>query len=447
MADVRPFRGLRYNPAITHHLDDVLSPPFDVVSPAEQEALHQRSRHNVLHLELGERQATDTDQDNWYGRARALLHGWLQEQALVREPQPAFYLSRHSFRSDGRDYQRWELYAQVRLEEWDRKVVLPHEFTLPGAKVDRLHLLRAVQTNVSPIYSLYPDPSGAIGRLLEAQTQQTPVATVTGWRDTAFTVWAVTDPAVTGPISAALKDTRLYIADGHHRYETALNYRNERRAAGGGSADEAYNFVMMGLTSASDPGLVVLPIHRMVRNLSATGVQTLLRSVQREWDVQYVPLRPAHLATDLPALLAQVGEGATQTPRFAIYGLEWGTALLIQPKDPAALLARLPATMAAPLRTLDISLLHEVVLHGYLGIGRDAADVERALLFSHEPAETVAAVESGTAQFAILINPTRVQQLVDVADAGEKMPQKSTFFFPKLPTGLVLRPAEDSLGD
>lgn len=444
MADVRPFRGLRYNQSFASHLDDVLAPPFDVVSAEEQKALHDRSPHNVIRIELGETQAADTDADNRYTRARDLLQRWLAEGALQQDDRPAFYLSRHTFRHDGQERSRWELYTQVRLEEWDKKVVLPHEFTLPGAKSDRLNLLRATRTNVSPVYSLYPDAGGSLGGLLQAQAQGQPVAQVSGWKDTAFTVWAITDPAVVGQIIAALQDTRLYIADGHHRYETALNYRNERRAQGGGDADEGYNFVLMALTAVDDPGLLVLPIHRLVRGLDAGRIQTLLTKLNQEWRLEHLPLRPARVAEDLPAVLRAL-DGAAEEPAFAIYGLEWGSAILARPKSVADLRSRLPQSMAEPLKQLDLSVLHEVVLHGYLGIGREPADVERALTFTHLAAEAVAAVESGNAQLAILVNPTRVQQMVDVADAGEKMPQKSTFFFPKLPTGLVLRPVEEAV--
>lgn len=440
MADVRPFQGLRYSQSISQHLDAVLAPPFDVVSPDEQRALLARDAHNVIAVELGEIRPTDSDGDNRYTRAAGLLRDWQAEGAMTREAAPAFYLSRHTFRHEGQEHTRWELYCQVRLEEWEKKVVLPHEFTLPGAKVDRLHLLRATRTNTSPVYSLYRDADGSLMSVLKAQAQGAPAAEVKGWKDTDFTVWAITDPAVTGQISTLLKDRSLYIADGHHRYETALNYRNERRAAGGGEGDEGYNFVLMALTAVEDPGLLVLPLHRLVRGQSAETISTLLAKLQQDWNLQHVPLRPGKHDQDLPGVLTALGSDGV--PRFAIYGLEWGSAIVVEPKSVQGLRDRLPAGMAQPLRQLDLSVLHEVVLHTYLGIGREPADVEKALKFNHIASEAAAAVDAGEADLAILVNPTRVQQMVDVADAFEKMPQKSTFYFPKLPTGLVLRPVE-----
>lgn len=437
MADVRPFRGLRYGAAFIPQLHKVLAGPFDVVSPEEQRTLYAQSPFNIVRIELGEARPGDTPSDNRYTRAAALLQSWLRDGTLVHDQQEAFYLSRHTFRKDGREYARWELYAQVRLEEWEKRVVLPHEHTLPGAKEDRLNLLRAVKTNVSPVYGLYPDADGAVTRLLEAQAAGAPLAQVAEWRDTSFQVWAITSAAATRAISDALRDRRLYIADGHHRYETALNYRNERRAAGAGEGDEGHNFVLMALTAVQDPGLLVLPLHRLLRRLPPERLRDLPARLEADWHVERVPAHGRDPAAALQRLAA-----ARPLPCFALYGLEAGMALVIRPRALEALRALLPEGMAPPLKALDLSLLHEVVFHRYLGIGRDGADVERSLGYEHEAAEALRAVDAGAYQLAVLVNATRVEEMVAVADAGEKMPQKSTFFYPKLPTGLVLRPVE-----
>jgi len=438
VADVRRFRGLRYGPAFQSTLNQVIAPPFDVISPAEQRALHAQSPHNIIRVELGEMLPADTDDDNRYTRARALLQQWLAEQAMVLDATPSFYLSRHTFRLEGETHTRWELYCQVRLEEWDKKVVLPHEFTLPGAKVDRLHLLRAAKTNVSPVYSVYNDADGAVAGLLAPHATGAPLLTVRDFRDASFQVWAINDPAATAAISQALAGQPLYIADGHHRYETALNYRNERREAGAGAGDEPHNFVLMALTAVADPGLVVLPLHRLLRGLSGEALAGLMGGLDQDWMVERIACPPnADIAPVMQRLRAAAAE-----PTFALYGVEPGVILMVRPKSSVALRGMLPAGMAEPLKQLDLSLLHELLFHRYLGIGRTPADVERALGFEPLAAEALRAVDSGAYQIAVLVNATRVQQMVDVADAGEKMPQKSTFFFPKLPTGLVLRPAE-----
>ncbi|MSQ28446.1 MAG: DUF1015 domain-containing protein [Dehalococcoidia bacterium] len=441
MADVRPFRGLRYRTG--EPLGAVLAPPYDVIGPAEQEALYAASPHNVIRVELG-RTEPNLAGDNRYTRARDFLSAWTKQGVLVRDHEPAFYLVRHAFSLDDNERARWELLAQVRLAEWHEGVVMPHEFTLPEPKVDRLNLLEATRTNTSHIYCLYRDPEGSAANLLERATAAAPAFGEPAWRDASLTVWAVRDPRLTAGLRAFFSGACLYIADGHHRYETALGYRRTHLAETGldGTGDQGSNFVFMALTSISDPGLVVLPIHRMARGMSAAQLEALRMGLEREWNAETVPVAHAPSEADLHRVEGRLTAGAGQAPRFALFGLTPGSALVVTPKDLDSLRARLPDSSPA-LRELDLTLLHQVLIHGYLGIGRDAAQVERALSFTHHASEAAESVRVGASQLAILVNPTRVDQLIAVAEIGEKMPQKSTFFYPKLPTGLVMRPLED----
>lgn len=443
MADVRPFRGLRYRTAPEGSLAALLAPPYDVIGSAEQEALYAASPHNVIRVELG-RTEPNLPGDNRYTRARDFLSRWTAEGALTREPEPAFYVVRHAFRMDGRGRARWELLAQVRLAEWQEGVVMPHEFTLPEPKVDRLNLLQTTRTNISHIYCLYRDPEGKAAELLARAATAAPTFAEPKWRDASLSVWVVTDPELVAALRDFFGPTRLYIADGHHRYETALGYRRDRLAEAGGRAtgDEGFNFVFMALTSISDPGLVVLPIHRIVRGLTAAQMDALRTGLQREWATEAIPMGNPASAADLRRVEDRLAAGAERAARFALFGLAPGSALVVTPKDTDALRSRLPDS-SPTLRQLDLTLLHQVVLHGYLGIGRAAAQVEAALSFTHHAPEAVASVQAGRSQLAILVNPTRVEQLIAVAEAVEKMPQKSTFFYPKLPTGLVMRPLQD----
>ena len=447
MADVRPFRGLRFGPQAGADLAALLAPPFDVISPQEQDLLHLQSPYNVVRLELGKTSPEDTVENSRYSRARALLAAWVRKGILIREDKPALYLCLHTFRQGGAARARWELLAQVRLAEWEERVVLPHEFTLPGPKVDRLDLLRATQTNISHIYAVYRDPDGALATVLEEQAGVSPVPLmeVAHWRDASFAVWAIDDADVIAHIRAHLASARLYIVDGHHRYETALAYRREQRAVRPDSTgEEGFNNVFMSLTSLADPGLAVLPIHRMVRGLSQAQFDGLRAGLAREWELERLSLPLSGGEIDTRPLLEQLAKAGAAAPIFALYGLEPGAMLLLRPRSVQQLQARLPRDWPDALRTLDLSLLHDVILHGYLAIAREAAHVEAALGFTHDAGEALTQVRTGAYQLAILVNPTRVDQLVEVAEAGDKMPQKSTFFYPKLPAGLVMRPLEET---
>lgn len=420
MAQVRPFRGLRYT-AQAGNLTDLVAPPFDVISPQEQEALHSRNPHNIVRVELGETRPSDSETDNRYTRAAGLLQDWIKTGVLRREDQPAMYLCRHDFRHSGRSYIRWELLVQVKLEPWENRVVLPHEHTLPEAKTDRLNLVRATRTNVSPVYCLYRDDSGELDALLKAQAKNAPKAEVPQWREEGFAFWSLTDPAAVAAVQTHLDGQRIYIADGHHRYETALNYQRESGA----------DHLMIALTSLSDPGLLVLPLHRLVRRVSDGQLEALLQGIAHEWVTSRMPV------SELARLLS------VRSPRrFVVYGLEPGKLVVITPRDRTALLEGIPVDWAEPLRQLDLSLLHSVIIHGYLGIGKEPKEIEDALGFAHEAEEAVRQVDSGAYQLAVFVNPTAVEEMVAVAQAGEKMPQKSTFFYPKLPTGLVLNPLD-----
>ena len=443
MAEVLPFRGLRYNQQLPGGLNAQLAPPFDVISPTLQEDLYQRSPHNVVRLELGLTKPSDTDADNRYTRAQTQLYEWLQQEVLVQEATPAYYVCRHQFWLDGAQHVRWELLAQIRLASWEEGVVLPHERTLPEAKTDRLHLLRATETNISPVFSLYRDAEGELSSLLESTTAAAPIAQVDEWHDASFTIWGITDPAIQRKVQDFFAAGQLYIADGHHRYETALNYREERRSASGGNEQAGYNYVFMSLTRLEDQGLTVLPIHRLVRALPQERLDRMITSLADEWETERLPLQDASL--DLPYCLERLRTLGEDGPAFTIYGATPGEALIVRPRDRASLLRRLPEQLSDRLRDLDLTLLHQIIIHGYMGIGQEAHEIEATLSFTHDAHEAIETVQQGTRQLAILVNPTRAPQIVAIAEAGETMPQKSTFFYPKLPTGLLMRPVENAL--
>lgn len=423
MADVRPFRALRYDPALVEPAATI-APPYDVISPDLQQQLYARSPHNIIRIEYGEQTAADTPTNNRYTRAADDLGAWRSDGVLRSENIPALYHYRLSFKWDGKSYTRDHVFGAVRLEEWAKGVVKPHEHTLSGPKQDRLELLRTARTQVSPVYCLYQERSN------------TKVPRVTGdvlydfdADDQHHTLSAITADGDVKALERLLADSDFYIADGHHRYETALAYRDECRAAATNwTGEEPENFVLMAMTEASDPGLLVLPTHRLVHRPLLSGGLDHIRTL---FDV-----------TDIGGASDTVIMRLDNTPqdetRFAAVGLEPGRAHLLTIRDRAAAEALMPAHESAPWKRLDVNVLQFAVLEAAFGIDESALKAGGAVSYIQSPDEAAAAVIAGTASAAFLLNATPVDQIIAVSDVNGRMPQKSTYFYPKLPTGLVL---------
>jgi uncharacterized protein (DUF1015 family) len=437
LADVRPFRGLRYRPGVAANLADLLAPPFDVISPETQRFLLRRHPANVVRLELGEERTDDTPNDNRYTRAGATLDRWLAEGILTVDAEPAFYLYDQEFFQGGRLLHRRSLLARVRLEPWAKGVVRPHEHTLIAPKEDRLQLLRHCRTSFSPVFALYRDSDGRLGAAASQAASAAPLAQTREPGGEAHTLYSLADEASIGAISDLFRDRTLYIADGHHRYETALAYREERRAADW-SGEEPENFVFMALTAAEDAGLVVLPIHRVIR------LPAIPDDLPARFEGLFLveDLGPVRTGVPLRDALARLSEAGSRGPAYVAVGPGPDRMRLLVARDPEALRASLPPGTPPVWRALDVALLQYAVLEGLLGI--DAARLARgdALEYTEDAAEALRAVASGRVPLAFLVNATPVEQILAAADAGERMPQKSTFFYPKLATGLVMYPLD-----
>ena len=257
MAEIHPFRGVRYNQSLVKDLSTVICPPYDIITPQLQQELYHRSEYNFVRIEYGRELPQDTAMDNRYTRSAATLEQWLEQGVLMVDQAPAIYLHDHYFNYRGKEFRRRSITACVRLEEWDKMVIRPHEGTLAKPTNDRLSLLWACQANASPILALFEDQGQQVYSLLAAQEQSQPIISLSGANGERHNVWAITEPEVVGQICSSLAHQPLYIADGHHRYESALTYRRERRACSlPVSGDEAFNFVMMTLVDFSDPGLI-----------------------------------------------------------------------------------------------------------------------------------------------------------------------------------------------
>lgn len=433
MADVRPFRGLRFQEDVAGSIAAALCPPYDVVTPQQQRALYARSPYNAVRLEFALTEGGDSPSDNRYTRAATLLHAWLRQGALARD-EPSWYVYDQDFEHRGRRHTRRAFFARVRLHEWDERVALPHEHTLPKPKEDRLQLLRACRVNLSPVLALYRDSSAVRESIEEAagDTSAVPVADVLDLDGQRHRLQRL---AANDPLGRLFRDRSLYVIDGHHRYETALAYRNERRASSSTwSGEEGENFVMMALIAHNDPGLVVLPTHRLL-NLPALPSDFRDRLAQH-FDVDQIDSDHS----DWPAIEERLRDAGHEGMAIAVFGDRGRLRLIAKAREPD--LDRLMTDAPDSWRRLDTAVLQRLILKGILDVDqRDSAGYE--LSFIHDGAEALRLVERGECALAFLLNPTPVETVLNVADARERMPQKTTFFYPKVPTGLVMNPLDD----
>ena len=437
MAEIRPFRGLRYQVSHVRDLATVISPPYDIISPQEQRALYARSPYNVVRLEFAQEGPTDSDTDNRYTRAAADLRRWAAEGILAYDERPALYVYDQDFHHQGTPYRRRCLLARVRLEEWAAGVVRPHENTMARPKEDRLRLLRATRANLSPVLALYRDQDRRIAQTLDEALAGKAPAAVAELGDDRHTVWAIDDDAALASLAALFESRPFYIADGHHRYETALNYRRERREARPAwTGDEPDNFVLTGLTAAEDPGLLVLPIHRLVQfpPLDEDPLQTLARhaSIER---VEGATDDPDAALEQLLALMAERGRSASV---FGLCGPGAERLSLVTVEDAKGLVQRLCPDCPAEWRDLDVAVLHFALLGMVLRINPDPIEEGGAVTTIDDARQAYQAVRDGSYSAAFLLNAVPVAQVLAIADAGRRMPRKSTFFHPKLATGLVI---------
>ena len=424
MADVQPFRGIRFDADKGLDLSRLLCPPYDIISGDLQRSLHDSDPHNAIRLEFGLDSAGDSDDSNRYTRAADLLDEWLSSGVLKREERPAFYVMREEFEHHGARLQRHSIIARVGLEELTAEVIIPHERTSPAPKRDRHALLTATQANLSPIMSIYRDRTGSIAGLIYAATAGAPLAEATH-ADVNITLWSIHDEAEVASITAALVDAPIYLADGHHRYETALRYRDEQRRAGAG--DGPHDYVMMSLLEITMPSIVVLPYHRLLRGLSEEQAEDLWRRVRDSFDVQPVDVSGGDAAAALEQRLAALAPGS-----FSLGVLVEGDAsayvltLRVPPPPTSPALARCVAWIVAN-RLVSPVLVSEA----------DAVD-SGSLYYTHNTTEVTRCIEQGHFQVGFVLPQVPLDLFEEVVLSGGLMPIKSTYFIPKLPTGLVI---------
>jgi uncharacterized protein (DUF1015 family) len=422
---IEPFAAMVFNLARCGELKNLIAPPYDLIDAARQAELYARSPWNVVRLELN-READS------YAAAAATLQQWVADRILERTARPALYFYTQSFNLDGRRLKRNGLIARVRLEEFATGRILPHERTFPKAKEDRLRLLTATRANISPIFGLYPSETANLEKLLESVAARPPSLEVVDDLGIANQIRAIDSPDEIAAVQSALAGARILIADGHHRYETALEYRRRRRAAENNPAEtRPYDYVMMTLVAFNDPGLVILPTHRVARHLSAAAIASFATRARETFEVDQFSEHSA-----MRSALTARGRGALG---IALRGDRWFRILRL--KSWEALATALPEA-PEQVRDLDVSILHAMVLDRIFAIKSEEVRQGGNLEYTIDAGGAIAAVASGAADGAFLMNPPTVQDVEWVSNAGATMPEKSTYFHPKLLTGIVINPLD-----
>jgi uncharacterized protein (DUF1015 family) len=448
MASITPFRALRYDPKRVSP-QDVVTQPYDKITPAMRDAYYAASPYNLARIILGKPEPSDDANNNPYSRAAGFFHAWRRQGVFLQDVLPSIYLYAQSFTAPGTAIQmeRRGFIALGRVEDYSAGVVFRHELTLSKPKADRLHLLRATRAHFGQIFMLYSDPGNEIEGVLS--TDAPPDTEVRDEYGVRHLIWKISDPALLNLVQGKMRDKKLIIADGHHRYETALNYRNERRSTAADSSrgfprqyssekeyvdrqkDEIapYELAMMTFVNMDSPGLLILPTHRVVHGLQSFSSENLRASAGAYFNVTRVD--GSLDAARASSLLHQSGQAGTAF--LAV--VKDGAFLLERPKTSSA---RAFAGLSARQQALDLVRLHKCVLEGALGLSEESIRNQENIRYVRDAAEAMEQVRSGECNVAFLTNSARMEQVRDVAFADEVMPQKSTDFFPKLLSGFTI---------
>ncbi|MHB1458956.1 MAG: DUF1015 domain-containing protein [Armatimonadota bacterium] len=426
MATVRPFRGVMYNQKKVGNLNDVVTPPYDVISPVDQQAYYDRNPYSVVRLILP-KEDESAGPTSKYESSASYLNKWLDDGILQRDDNPALYAIRQQYEINGEVKQRLGFTCLVKLEDYSQGTVLPHENILAKPMDDRLNMLRFTMSNYDSVFGLYADRETET--ILGKEIQPTPDAFATDKDGVLCELWKISDTNAISGIMKALEKQSILIADGHHRYAAALAFRDEmRKSAGTINLEAPYEYVMMTLVSLDDPGLVVLPTHRMIRNLESFNASAFINQLSEHFEI-------SEIAAD--TLTQSVEALFSKGHAFGLcIGRKAYTVMLKPNVRPEELIA---TPGSAALKNLDVTILHTLILDRYLGIGSKQMAAQSNLTYTRSADEAIRLMDEGTYQMAFLMNPTRVSEVRAIAASGEKMPQKSTFFYPKLLAGMIIR--------
>ena len=443
MALVQPFRAYRYNPALAPS-EKVLTQPYDKITPAMQEKYYAADPHNLISIEKGRTGKDDTPQNNVYTRGAANLQSWIAEKVIQQDPAPAFYAYTQEYQVPGTALSRTRrgFIGLGKLEEYSANVIFRHEHTLSGPKADRLELLRHTRTHTGQLFMLYSESQRQVDAVLEeVQSSQTPVTQMTDEYRVIHRLWLIADSNRIATIQRAMADQKLVIADGHHRYETSLNFRNESRTRSGKLVPEApYEYSMMTFINIRSEGLTILPTHRLVANLRDFSWSAVRRYLEPWFATEVFAFESPALRDEASSKFQRQLSASKSKRAIGVYPKHenHANAFYLLTLRPEADLAQILPGLSPLQRELDVVLLHQGILEPALGITPHAVASEANLSYEREASVALDAVDRGTAQIAFLLNPVDVDLVVEVATAGEVMPQKSTDFYPKLMSGITM---------
>ena len=420
MAEIKGMPGLRFT-AKSGEISELCCPPYDIISDEQREGYIARNEHNVIRLELPRG-------EDMYNKAGQVLNDWLND-GILSQDEDSIYIYEEEFTANRQTKKIKGFICRVKLEEFSKGIVLPHEETLSKAKEDRLNLMKATGCNFSQIYSLYIDNGNRTRPKIDHLSAGAPEKEFADEAGVIHRMWRCSDPAQIAAVAGDFAGRKLYIADGHHRYETAINYRNYLRENGLAKEGDACDYVMMMLVEMDNEGLVVFPTHRLIRDLEGFDEAKMFEAASEYFDVS----DHEGLGGIEPTLETYYRKGSKA---YAYYsgGDSWKLLVL---RDGGAMKKIMPDCSDA-LRNLDVSVLHTLVLERSLGIDKANMAAQKNLTYTRSFDEAIEGVKDGKYQAAFILNPTRVSEIGEVAAAGEKMPQKSTYFYPKLITGLVM---------
>lgn len=448
MPTIEAFRGLRYDLGHVGSLSDVVTPPYDVISPEFQDELYKKHPANFIRLELNREEPGDNEHSNKYSRAAKFLRNWRNEGVMQLDPDPALYVYHQTFEAAGQTFTRRGFMTRVKLERFGQGKIYPHEETHSGPKADRLLLTKATKANLSQIFGLYPDPANEAQNLLEAAVEGKTPLTATDHLGVVHRLWPVTDVRTIGAVAAIMDAKPMFIADGHHRYETACNYKDELAAAGNLTPTHPANYVLTQCVSMNDPGLLVLPTHRLFRGVHAITSVELAAKLQGNFIT-----RPIGHGPDQAAALWQEIAGAGLQNKLAFYTAQDDTwTLALATEAGMTQLGKLASEHSTDWQGLGVSILHRLVMENLLGLN----DLPKPM-YVHSVQEVVDNLKSGDKagrdatgqmgtggrfELAALVMPATVDHVRLISEHGERMPAKSTYFYPKLLGGMVVHPLE-----
>ena len=434
MATIKPFKGIRYNPEKIKNFDTVISQPYDRVRYGLQDEYYNLSDYNIVRIIKGKEFESDNAENNVYTRAKDFLNTWLEEGILIQEEEPALYVYHQSFHlPNGSEVTRKAFITAFELAEFDEGIVLPHERTHAGPKVDRLNLTRATETYFGNIFMLYPDPQNKVDALLAKAIDRDPDIQTKELheKDVLHKVWVVTEQKIIDAVVDEMAPKRnLIIADGHHRYETALTYREEMREKNPDAPATAwFNYRMTAMVSMSNPGLTILPTHRLIFGYDKKTSEEVLKAAEKYFTVEKV--------ADRAALEGKMSQSVGEVGRIGLVTSEGCHFLTL---NNTSIMEELAPQRDTSWRKLDVSILHKLLLEHIMEISAEKIDAKEGIQYLREPDMGYNKVNEENTAFLFILNATPIEQVTACTDAGEKMPQKSTDFYPKIITGFAMLP-------